>query len=105
MKFKFNKKLIALLIQTSVVISLVIFWPILTGPKANADEKYIYLICDVYDVTYNGNDVEINIILPNKELLTRHMSVEDDLPEEFTEVAIEPNDLDDYSTYEIVGMR
>ena len=33
------------------------------------------------------------------------MSVEDDLPEEFTEVVIETNDLDDYSTYEIVGMR
>ncbi len=79
----------------------------------NLDERYqvtqssdnVYMICDVYDVAYNGTTVEINIVLPNGNLLSRYMHESDDLPEEFEEVIIQTCDLDDYSTYKIVGLR
>lgn len=65
----------------------------------------IYMICDVYDIAVNGEQVLVDIELPNGELLTKQLSVNDDLPEEFEEVVIKTSDLDDYTTYKIVGMR
>lgn len=65
----------------------------------------IYMICDVYDTAVNGEQVLVDIKLPNGELLTKQLSVNDDLPEEFEEVVIKTSDLDDYTTYKIVGMR
>ena len=63
------------------------------------------MICDVYDVVVNGEQVLIDIELPDGELLTKQMNVNDDLPEEFDEVVIQTSDLDDYTTYNIVGVR
>ena len=103
-----NKKVVAAIVVVLLVNIGQWVWIAHTANKlvkTNQKSDAVYMICDVYDVIYNGKDVEIDVILPNGELLTRKMSVDDDLPEDFTEVVIETANLDDYSTYKIVGMR
>lgn len=107
MKVIFNSALYIICFTLVILVLVVMFKYATTDPiqPASAIHKDVYMICDVYDVTYNGNNVDIDIVLPNGELLTRQLSVDDDLPESFYEVVIQTSDLDDYSTYNIVGMR
>lgn len=90
-----------------VVVNLCLFLFGITelNSALHEEDNNVYLICDVYDVVYNGSTVLIDITLPNGELLTRQMSIDDDLPEEFSEVVIKTSNLDDYNKYQIVGMR
>lgn len=104
-----NKRIVAAAI--AVILANLILW-IYAAHTAhsvvdtfNSDDNYVYVICDVYDVVSNGQTVEIDIVLPNGQLLTRQMSIDSDLPEGFREVVIQTSNLDDYSTYKIVGMR
>lgn len=100
---------IILVLPSVVFFIIVMYFALRSGSNTlnvhGTDDEMVYMICDVYDVTYNGATIEINIILPNGELLTRQMREDDDLPEDFSEVVIQTPDLDKYSTYKIVGMR
>ena len=99
-------KIVALAVAVFIInLCLFIFGILEVNSAFNREDNNVYVICDVYDVVYNGNTVLIDITLPNGELLTRQMSIDDDLPEEFSEVVIKTSNLDDYSKYQIVGMR
>lgn len=99
-------KIVALAVAVFIInLCLFIFGILEVNSVFNQEDNNVYVICDVYDVVYNGNTVLIDITLPNGELLTRQMSIDDDLPEEFSEVVIKTRNLDDYSKYQIVGMR
>ena len=101
-----NKKVIALIVIVILINIAEILWVTHTADNIiNKKDNNVYMICDVYDVVTNGNRVQVDIELPNGELLTKQLSVDNDLPEEFEEVVIQTSDLDDYSTYKIVGMR
>ena len=65
----------------------------------------VYLICDVESVSYQSETADFAVVLPNKSVFHIHMPADGDYPEEVNEVIIETTDLDDYSTYNIVGMR
>lgn len=99
-------KVVALAIVVFMInLCLLIFGVFKVSSALSQEDENVYMICDVYDVVYNGNTVLIDITLPNGELLTRQMSIDDDLPEKFSEVVIKTDNLDDYSKYQIVGMR
>lgn len=104
-----NRKIVA--VAVAVILANLLLWVYTINAAHSAvtsltnKDEYVYVICDVYDVVSNGQTVEIDIVLPNGQLLTRQMKVDDDLPEDFKEVVIQTSNLDDYSTYEIVGMR
>ena len=89
------------------IIGIVVFLIVAvnTMKEHEIKDNNIYMICDVYDIAVNGEQVLVDIELPNGELLTKQLSVNDDLPEEFEEVVIKTSNLDDYTTYKIVGMR
>lgn len=98
-----HNKVVTIILSIGILLELVFISIILVHDLDTS--KDVYMVCDVYDVTYNGANVEINVILPNGTLLTREMHEDDDLPEGFDEVIIKTNNLDNYSTYQIVGMR
>lgn len=102
---KYEKVLLLgiMLFMTSIAVFLMV--AVSTMKEHEIKDDNIYMICDVYDIAVNGEQVLVDIKLPNGELLTKQLSVNDDLPEEFEEVVIKTSDLDDYTTYKIVGMR
>ena len=101
-----NKWLIILLIVLTLLVNIIAWIVTVDSLRSDAaDHEEIYMICDVYDAVTNGEMVETDIILPNGELLTRQLPVSSDLPEDFSEVIVKTYDLDDYTTYKIVGMR
>ena len=59
----------------------------------------IYMICDVAE----PSSAKVSVIIPNGSILVLDAPV--DAPDYFEEVVIESTDLDDYSTYKIVGLR
>ena len=59
----------------------------------------IYMICDVVE----PSAAKVSVIIPNGSILVLDAPV--DAPDYFEEVVIESTDLDDYSTYKIVGLR
>ena len=59
----------------------------------------IYMICDVAE----PSAAKVSVIIPNGSVLVLDAPV--DAPDYFEEVVIESTDLDDYSTYKIVGLR
>ena len=102
----FRDRVVAFAVIISVVnLCLFLFGITELNSALNEEDNNVYLVCDVYDVVYNGSTVLIDITLPNGELLTRQLSIDDDLPEEFSEVVIRTSNLDDYNKYQIVGMR
>ena len=68
-----------------------------TEPQTNTET--VYMICDVYSLTEDA----VEIIQPNGSIHSYDMPM--DAPEEFEEVVIKTDNIDDYSTYEIVGLR
>lgn len=102
---KYEKVLLLgiMLFMASIAVFLMV--AVSTTKEHEIKDDNIYMICDVYDIAVNGEQVLVDIKLPNGELLTKQLSVNDDLPEEFEEVVIKTSDLDDYTTYKIVGMR
>ena len=101
-----NRISLVVFIVVVLLVNLTVWLTVVNALHSDAaDCNEVYLICDVYDVVYNGEMVEIDMLLPNGELLTRQMSINDDLPEGFSEIIVKTDDLDNYSTYEIVGMR
>ena len=59
----------------------------------------IYMICDVAE----SSAAKVSVIIPNGSVLILDAPM--DAPDYFEEVVIESTDLDDYSTYKIVGLR
>ena len=62
-------------------------------------DNEVFMICDVYNLTEDS----VEIVQPNGEIHSYDMPI--DAPEEFDEVVIATDNLDDYDTYEIVGLR
>lgn len=69
------------------------------------DSQEVYMICDVTDVRWHDDYASIDIELPSGYIYTINKSYSSDIPDEFSEVVIHSNDLDDVSTYSIVGLR
>ena len=76
-----------------------------TASPVVTEESSVYMICDVDSVKYESETVDFAVVLPNKSIFHIHMPVDGDYPEEISEVVIYTTDLDNYSTYDIVGMR
>lgn len=67
----------------------------------NDDTGCMYIICDA---SFNENYTKFNITLPNgKEVVIDNKL--DDFPDEIREVVISTNDINDTSTFKVVGLR
>lgn len=65
--------------------------------------EYVYVIADVaYPPIETESGTELDVVLPNGEI---HAFYVEDVPDGVSEVVIKTFDIDDYATYEIVGMR
>lgn len=65
----------------------------------------VYMICDVSSIDWCDEYAAISIELPSDRMYTITQSYDTDIPDEFSEVVIKADDLDDVSTYSIVGIR
>lgn len=65
----------------------------------------VYMICDVSSINWCDEYAAIDIELPSGRTYTINQSYDTDIPDEFGEVVIKAYDIDNVSTYSIVGIR
>lgn len=102
MKYKFYKITENILFIAIVGMTAVNIWML---HKTERKAENVYVICDVLGVYPDNNHVSVEVAMPNGTIQEYWYPYDYDLPDDFDEVVMESNNLDDYGTYHLVGLR